>query len=245
VSARKGRFELASGGTLFLDEIGDMSVTAQAKVLRAIQEQRIERVGGERPIDVDVRIVAATNKDLEKECAEGRFRQDLFFRLNVIPINIPPLRERPDDVSLFLFHFLKNLAAEGCGSADGIEFDEEALQELHAYPWPGNVRELRNLAERVLVMHQGKTIGKADVAELLQKNPGSRQPDDKDLSADLPADILDLSYLEAKETFEKRYLAFQLERNGGIITRTAEAIGMYPGNLHAKLRKYKLSLSKG
>jgi two-component system nitrogen regulation response regulator NtrX len=243
VSSRKGRFELASGGTLFLDEIGDMSLTAQAKVLRAIQEQRIERVGGERSIDVDVRIVAATNKDLEKECAEGRFRQDLFFRLNVIPINIPPLRERPDDVPLFLFHFLKKLAAEGCGSAAGIEFDDEALGELRAYPWPGNVRELRNLAERILVMHQGKTIGKADVAELLQKHPGSRQPDNKDL-AGLPTDILDLSYIEAKETFEKRYLAFQLERNSGIITKTAEAIGMYPGNLHAKLRKYKLFFSK-
>jgi two-component system nitrogen regulation response regulator NtrX len=254
VSSRRGRFEVAAGGTLFLDEIGDMSLQAQSKVLRAIQEQKIERLGGEKTIDTDVRIVAATNKNLEAECEAGRFRQDLYFRLNVIPIHIPPLRERPEDVPLILFHFLKALGV------NNAEFDGEALGFLAAHPWPGNVRELRNLAERIAVMHRGGQIGGQVVLDLLQKNPesfGGRKSDaagkgasDSRGAAALEAaalkgplsEIMDLNYNNAKESFEKCYLEFQLAKNHGIISRTAEAIGIYPSNLHAKLRKHHINM---
>ncbi|MDR3247318.1 MAG: sigma-54 dependent transcriptional regulator, partial [Treponema sp.] len=169
VSSRKGRFELDHGGTLFLDEIGDMSLSAQAKVLRVIQDQKIERLGGEKTIETDVRIVTATNKNLEAECAAGRFRQDLYFRLNVIPIHIPALRERPGDVPLLLGHFLKTL---GNGEA---EFQGDALKILEAYPWPGNIRELRNLAERIAVMYHGGKIDRKALGELLQGS-GAKAP---------------------------------------------------------------------
>ncbi|GHV25079.1 sigma-54-dependent Fis family transcriptional regulator [Spirochaetia bacterium] len=248
VSTRKGRFEMASGGTLFLDEIGDMSLSAQAKALRSIQEQKIERVGGERTIDVDVRIVAATNKNLEEECAAGRFRQDLFFRLNVIPIRIPPLRERPEDVPLLLFHFLKELSEnQKTEYTDNYEFDDEALALLCSSPWPGNVRELRNLAERIAVMHRGGKVSVEELKGLLQqkspaKSEGRSSGEEVSSSAGtpltIPNEILYMNYNEARESFEKRYLEFRLAHSNGIISRTAEAIGIYPSNLHAKLRKY-------
>jgi two-component system nitrogen regulation response regulator NtrX len=238
VAGRRGRFELASGGILFLDEIGDMSLAAQAKVLRAIQEQQIERLGGEKTIDVDVRILAATNRDLERECEAGRFRQDLFFRLNVIPIRMPSLRERAEDIPLLLGAFLKEL-----GGKDP-SFDESALELLGSYPWPGNVRELKNLAERIAVMWSGDRIGGADLLELLRKNPGAEKKAQKNREGTgqnpLPGDILNMPYTEAKDFFEKSYLAYQIARNNGVVSRTAEAIGMYPSNLHAKLRKYKI-----
>ncbi|MDR1029794.1 MAG: sigma-54 dependent transcriptional regulator [Treponema sp.] len=249
VSSRKGRFELASGGTLFLDEIGDMSLSAQAKVLRVIQEQKIERVGGEKTLDVDVRIVAATNKDLEQECIAGRFRQDLFFRLNVLPIYVPPLRERTEDIPLLLFHFLHELGGAHYAS-DPFDLDADALQLLQSYQWPGNIRELQNLAERILVMHAGGIIGAETILALLQQNPGSlgpslRNPGEPDFFSNfsnLPdvSAIMKLKYNEAKESFEKGYLEFQLSQYGGIISRTAEAIGIYPSTLHAKLRKYNI-----
>jgi two-component system nitrogen regulation response regulator NtrX len=241
VSRRRGRFETASGGTLFLDEIGDMSLAAQAKVLRVIQEGEVERVGGEKTLNVDVRIVAATNKDLEQECGQGRFRQDLFFRLNVIPIRLPALRERAEDIPLLLLHFLKDMGA------GHIALDTSAGGFLMAQPWPGNIRELKNLAERIVVMHQGDRVCAGDLQNLIQKNTwGSPETGENFLSPGYPVmktqefeDLLNLQYTEAKNSFEKRYLEFQLERNDGIISRTAEAIGIYPSNLHAKLRKYK------
>jgi two-component system nitrogen regulation response regulator NtrX len=256
VTGRRGRFEQAGGGTLFLDEIGDMSLQAQSKVLRAIQEQRIERLGGEKTIHTDVRIVAATNKDLEAECTAGRFRQDLYFRLNVIPIRIPPLRERPEDVPLLLFHFLKTLGVEDAG------FDPEALGVLASHGWPGNVRELRNLAERIAVMRRGGKIGCGEIADLLQKNPaafggpkaGSPGAPAKSGRKAAPGafghpgpfpEIMDLNYNSARESFEKYYLEFQLSKNRGIISRTAEAIGIYPSNLHAKLRKHHITIPNG
>ena len=247
-SGRKGRFELADGGTLFLDEIGDMSLQAQSKVLRAIQEQKIERLGGEKTITTDVRILAATNKNLEEECGAGRFRQDLYFRLNVIPIRIPPLRERPEDIPLLLFHFLKILGVEN------LDFDQEALGALASYEWPGNVRELRNLAERIAVMHRGGPIGGRTVMDLLQKNPEAFGGPGESPEGQKPApqgnyaplvpfpELIGLNYNNAKESFEKYYLEFQLSRNNGIISRTAEAIGIYPSNLHAKLRKYHIKV---
>jgi two-component system nitrogen regulation response regulator NtrX len=241
-SSRKGRFELAHGGTLFLDEIGDMSLSAQSKVLRVIQEQKMERLGGEKTIETDVRIVAATNKDLEKECERGRFRQDLFFRLNVIPIRIPPLRERAEDIPLLLHYFLKALGSEK------TEFDAGALEFLASYGWPGNVRELRNLAERIAVMYNGNRIDGKGLKDLLLKNPeafgaGEAAPASAEAQARerLPAGIMELNYNDAKESFEKHYLEFQLFRNNGIISKTAEAIGIYPSNLHAKVRKYKIA----
>jgi two-component system nitrogen regulation response regulator NtrX len=242
VSSRKGRFEMAHGGTLFLDEIGDMSLSAQAKVLRAIQEQKIERLGGEKTIETDVRILAASNKDLAKECELGRFRQDLFFRLNVIPIHIPPLRERPEDAPLLLSHFLKKPGDEA------VEFDEGALNFLAAYPWPGNIRELRNLAERIAVMYTGTCISEKELRDLLLKTPklfgGGEGPRETTAEGDaFPADIFEMKYNKAKEAFEKVYLEFQLSRNRGIITRTAEAIGVYPSNLHAKIRKFNIALN--
>jgi two-component system nitrogen regulation response regulator NtrX len=243
VAARKGRFEMADQGTLFLDEIGDMSLTAQAKVLRAIQEQKIERIGGEKTIEMDVRIVAATNKNLEKECQMGRFRQDLFFRLNVIPIHIPSLRERLEDIVLMLHHFLNDLGVEK------PEIEDEARKLLNSYPWPGNVRELKNLAERIAVMNDGKVL-KADFLQSMLKtstttagagSPGGEKGENAEqntLQTQLSANILKQSYTDARETFEKCYLEYHLSQNGGIITKAAEAIGMYPSNLHAKLRKY-------
>ncbi|GHV45498.1 sigma-54-dependent Fis family transcriptional regulator [Spirochaetia bacterium] len=243
ISNRKGRFELAHGGTLFLDEIGDMSLSAQAKVLRVIQEQKLERLGGEKTIDTDVRLVAATNKDLSKECERGRFRQDLFFRLNVIPIRIPPLRERAEDAPLLVHHFLKELGSEK------TEFDPDALDFLTSYNWPGNVRELRNLAERIAVMYNGNRINGKGLKDLLLKNPeafgGGASPDSAEAlageAAALPPGIMELNYNDAKESFEKYYLEFHLSRNNAIISRTAEAIGIYPSNLHAKVRKYQIA----
>jgi two-component system nitrogen regulation response regulator NtrX len=238
VTSRKGRFEMAHGGTLFLDEIGDMSLSAQAKVLRAIQEQKIERLGGEKTIETDVRIVAATNQNLEKACEEGRFRQDLFFRLNVIPVYIPPLRERREDIPLLLCHFLKLMGVEQ------PELEADALEVLVSHEWPGNVRELKNLAERIAVMHRGDSIGGGALRELLRKNPQERSPGKANgIAADLLPDMLDRGFNEARERFEKYYLEFHFSKNGGIISRTAEAIGIYPSNLHAKLRKYNISAS--
>ncbi|MDR1654708.1 MAG: sigma-54 dependent transcriptional regulator [Treponema sp.] len=237
VSQRKGRFELAHGGTLFLDEIGDMSQNAQAKVLRAIQEQKIERLGGEKTIETDVRIIAASNKDLSAECNAGRFREDLFFRLNVIPIRMPPLRDRAEDIPFLLLQFMKEL---GSGN---IEFEADTLSMLSSYSWPGNVRELRNLAERITVMHQGGRVNAGELGGFLRENPSSEARAGG--MGNSPAaikllHILDTNYSTAKDSFEKFYLEYKLSQNGGIISRTAEAIGLYPSNLHAKLRKHHI-----
>jgi two-component system nitrogen regulation response regulator NtrX len=248
VSTRKGRFEMADQGTLFLDEIGDMSLAAQAKVLRVIQEQKIERIGGEKTINTDVRVVAATNKDLEKECQKGRFRQDLFFRLNVIPIHIPSLRERTEDILLLLYYFLNELGVEK------PELEEDALKLLTSYSWPGNVRELKNLAERIAVMSDGKVLKAGFLRGLLQasakqgegaaKEKNGKIQEQNALQNQFSANIVNLDYTEARELFEKCYLEYHLSQNDGIIAKTAEAIGMYPSNLHAKLRKYGLRTSR-
>lgn len=236
VTSRRGRFEIANGGTLFLDEIGDMALTAQAKVLRVIQEQKIERLGGEKTIETDVRIVAATNKDLEKACAENSFRTDLFFRLNVIPIHIPPLRERLEDIPLLLYHFLRKMDLED------FRFEEDALNLLLSHDWPGNVRELRNLAERIAIMHIGDSIGRQELAALISNKTDRGSVPAAQGGAFLSEKILELNYNKAKEMFEKAYLEFQFAKNNGIISRTAEAIGIYPSNLHAKLKKYRIAM---
>jgi two-component system nitrogen regulation response regulator NtrX len=237
---RKGRFEAASGGTLFLDEIGDMSLAAQAKVLRVIQEQKIERLGGEKTIDVDVRILAATNQDLEQASRNGTFRQDLFFRLNVIPIKMPPLRERKSDIPIMLKHFLKQF------NSQITEIEDAAMALLTAHHWPGNVRELKNFAERLGVLFTGSRVTEKTVADLIKLNPapkeesGSDNERIKNMSVTDPAvkELLEKNFNQAREDFEKLYLELHLSRNNGIISRTAEAVGIYPSNLHAKLRKY-------
>jgi two-component system nitrogen regulation response regulator NtrX len=242
LSFRKGRFELASGGTLFLDEIGDMSLPAQAKVLRAIQEQKIERLGGEKTINVDVRILAASNKDLGRACDEGRFRQDLYFRLNVIPIRIPPLRERKADIPLLLFRFLETLAPRGSGAPEKAEFDENAMELILSYDWPGNIRELKNFAERIAVMHRGGRVTRKLTEEFLRQDRPGAGAGTGGVSSFPLEEILKKNYIEAKEYFEKYYLEFQLFQNHGIISRTAEAIGIYPSNLHAKVRKFGIAV---
>jgi two-component system nitrogen regulation response regulator NtrX len=236
LSRRRGRFELASSGTLFLDEIGDMSLAAQSKMLRAIQEQKIERVGGEKSIKVDVRIVAATNKNLEEACSNGSFRKDLFFRLNVIAIHVSALRERPDDIEPLLHHFLREAGARP------VTLDDGARAYLAEYPWPGNVRELKNLAERIAVLCDDDHIGRDTLKDMFLPygNGISQNSAAPSCQITLDNDILDTSYSKAKELFEKSYLEYQLKKNNYIMSRTAEAIGMYPGNLHAKLRKFGL-----
>jgi two-component system nitrogen regulation response regulator NtrX len=204
-----------------------MDLSAQAKVLRVTQEQKIERLGGEKTVETDVRIIAAASQNLEKACEEGRFRQDLFFRLNVLPIHIPPLRERPEDILLLLFHFLKKQGIEP-------ELETGAQEFLVSYEWPGNVRELKNLAERIAVMHTGDTVSGDAMLELLSKKNRNLRRNR------LPEGILDRNFNDARDSFEKYYLEFQLSRNNGIISRTAEAIGIYPSNLHSKLKKHNI-----
>ncbi len=238
ITGRKGRFELAHGGTLFLDEIGDMSLSAQSKVLRAIQELKIERVGGEQSIDVDVRIIAATNKDLTSECKAGRFREDLFFRLNVIPIVLPPLRDRTEDIPLLLENFLKTA---GMGR---LELKDSALAVLKRYAWPGNIRELKNFAERLAVLGDSDIVDGIAVSALLERPNGEAKTTETDKALDkglgLEKEFFTLGLVEARDLFEKRYIEYKLAKNGYNISKTAAAIGLYPSNLHAKLRKYSI-----
>src|SRR3954468_24862247 len=194
VSDRRGKFELADGGTLFLDEIGDMSVKTQAKVLRALQEQVVEPVGGTSSVKVDVRVIAATNKDLPTEIRAGRFREDLYFRLNVIPIFVPPLRERDSDVILLAEHFIAEFARE-----DGRRpkhLDSGAATGLRSYRWPGNVRELRNVIERLMIMVPGETVTLPDLAFL--EGSTALSP--------APPDAPPLPLHEARDRFERDYI---------------------------------------
>lgn len=184
-----------------------------------------------------MRIVAATNKDLEAECRAGRFREDLFFRLNVVPIVLPPLRDRPDDIALLMERFLASFGAAN------LVLEDAALTLLRSREWPGNVRELKNLAERIAVMCDGDRIGAKTLEVLLQRHAhfpedGIRNGTAGDLSADLPAEYLDLDFSAARDLFEKRYIERKLAENGYTISRTAEAVGLYPSNLHAKIRKH-------
>jgi two-component system nitrogen regulation response regulator NtrX len=225
---RKGKFDLANGSTLFLDEIGDMSLKSQAKVLRILQEQKFERVGGARTIEVDVRVLAATNKNLEEEIEHGRFRADLFYRLNVVPIVVPDLVERRADVPLLVEEFARQFGRKGLG---GKRFAAEAMALLQRHAWPGNVRELRNLVERLMIMTPADTVTAADVALFLGGAPLSPPP--------APAagpDYAGLDYKEARRRFETDYLQARLDENDGNISRTAEQIGMERSHLHKKVK---------
>ena len=230
---KRGKFDLAHEGTIFLDEVADMSLKAQAKVLRILQEKKFERVGGTALIDTDVRVVAATNKDLEKEMEAGRFRQDLYYRLNVIPLLIPPLRERKEDIPLLVSRFLKEFALKEGEQEKTIS--DDALALLMEHDWPGNVRELKNLIERlvittpvqVITRNETPFLGKGGIELALSEN-----------LADL--DFASASYREAKMEFEKQYIARKLREFDGNISRTAEAIGLERSNLHRKIKSYGL-----
>ncbi|MDD2463402.1 MAG: sigma-54 dependent transcriptional regulator [Desulfobulbus sp.] len=226
---KKGKFDLANDSTLFLDEIGDMSLKSQAKVLRILQEQRFERVGGSRTIEVDVRVLAATNKNLEEEIERGNFRADLFYRLNVVPIEVPDLNDRREDIPLLVADFVHQFSKRGIGRK---QFASESLQLLQQHNWPGNVRELRNLIERLVIMTPGNTIQAEDV-RLFLGSPPSAPPL---LSQDRAASYNTLPFKEARRRFETDYLNAKLAENDGNITKTAEQIGMERSHLHKKVK---------
>jgi two-component system nitrogen regulation response regulator NtrX len=246
VQRKRGRFELADGGTLFLDEIGDMSLDAQAKMLRALQTGEVIRVGGEKVFTVDVRVVAATNKDLEEEVREGRFREDLFFRLSVVPILSPPLRDRGDDLLLLMDAFLAQFSAEHAVSPR-LTLGPEAAAAIRAHPFPGNVRELRNLAERLVIL-AGNPVGLADLPPQLV---GSARPapagEERARPAALDPAIFDaqLTLRELREVVERDYIVRKLEETGWNVTRTAEILGIERTNLHKKLKQLGVRKSVG
>lgn len=232
-SMKRGQFEQADGGTLFLDEIGDMSLSTQAKVLRALQEQQFTRVGGTKLMKVDVRVLAASNKDLEKEIGNGHFREDLFYRLNVVPIVVPPLRERHEDIPALVQHFMKIHAEE-----QGLRMKEvspEAMAVLQRYDWPGNIRELRNLIERLMIMVPGYVIEGSQAAMSLQgRTTGA-------LAVAVPASnpLLAKSYdslRDARNAFEKEYISRKLREHHWNISRTAEDLKIERSHLHRKIK---------
>ena len=226
IAHRTGKFEQADGGTLFLDEIGDMSLAAQAKVLRVLQEGKLERVGGNETRIVDVRVVAATNKDLLAEARQNRFREDLFYRLNVVPLRVPPLRERREDIPLLVTYFVERIAA-GLGQRPKA-ISAAALAKLAQHSWPGNVRELRNLVERVLILTRGDRVEPEDVP---LDPPGAGAPDDVFQHATFQA---------FKEAVERRYLERKLAENDNNISKTARVLEMQRSNLYKKIEKYGL-----
>jgi two-component system nitrogen regulation response regulator NtrX len=229
VSDRRGKFELADGGTLFLDEIADMSVKTQAKVLRALQEQVVEPVGGTSSVKVDVRVIAATNKDLPTEIRAGRFREDLYFRLNVIPIFVPPLRDRDNDIALLADHFMAEFAREYGRRPKRL--DSGAATGLRSYRWPGNVRELRNVIERLMIMVPGDTIALTDLAFL----------DGGAATGAEPPGVDPLPLHEARERFERDYILRALAAQNGNISRTADVLGVERSNLYRKMKAFGIA----
>ena len=228
---KKGRFDLADGGTLFLDEIGDMGLEAQAKILRILQERKFQRVGGTKMVEVDVRVVAATNKNLEEEIREGRFREDLYYRLNVIPFHVPSLRERCDDIPGLVVHFGDQIASQG-GYRRKV-FSEGAMESLQEHVWPGNVRELRNFVERLYILTPGDFV---DVHDL--RFAGLTERTDAEASSD----NLLLTFREARARFERDFLLKKIGENNGNISKTAEAIGLERSYLHRKIKSYGLEI---
>jgi two-component system nitrogen regulation response regulator NtrX len=223
---RRGRFDLANNGTLFLDEIGDMSLKTQAKILRILQEQRFDRVGGAVTIEVDVRIIAATNKDLAQEIKEGRFREDLYYRLNVIPVQVPPLRERREDIPLLVEEFLREAAIDGGLRQKRITAG--AIEIMIRQPWQGNVRELRNLIERLVILVPDEMIDVHHLSECFPSAP-----------PEAPASALDQpTFRQAKMEFERQYLRKKLAEHRWNISQTAEAIGLERSHLHRKLKSH-------
>ena len=232
VGRRIGKFESAHMGTIFLDEICDMSMSAQAKVLRVLQEQTFERVGGNETISVDVRVIAATNIDVKRAIEEGRFREDLYFRLNVIPIVVPPLRERPDDIPLLVSYFLDKFSREH-GLAEK-SMSEDAMGFLRGYGWPGNVRELKNLMERISIMIPKEEVTAAD----LSKYVDSGEDDDNQYAKE------GSSLKEAKEQFEKQLIIKLLRENDKNVSAAAKALGIERTNLYRKMKQYHIDADR-
>jgi two-component system nitrogen regulation response regulator NtrX len=229
---KRGRFELADQGTLFLDEIGDMSLMTQAKVLRILQQHTFERVGGTETLEVNVRVIAATNKNLEDEMAEGRFREDLYYRLNVIPFHVPPLRQRREDIGLLVDRFLDRYCGENGIPRKSIS--DRALRKLQQYPWPGNVRELQNIVERLVLMTGGAVIDFEDLPPQIaspQRERGRTGYESEKLA-------------EARAAFERRFLMEKLAENKGNISRTAEVVGLARESLSRKLRSLGIETDK-
>jgi two-component system, NtrC family, nitrogen regulation response regulator NtrX len=234
VADRRGKFELAHGGTIFLDEIADMSLKTQAKVLRVLQEQIMEPVGGSNRIKVDARVLAATNKDLTGEIRAGRFREDLYFRLNVVPIFVPPLRDRQEDIPLFADFFMAVLAREY--GRRPKTFESDALVALRQYSWPGNVRELRNVIERLMIMVPGDRISSRDVTFLDQGPPADGRGATQILSS--------APLHEARDQFERDYILRALAAQQGNISRTADVLGIERSNLYRKMRSFGIAPSR-
>ena len=230
VADRAGKFEQAHGGTLFLDEIGDMSLAAQAKVLRALEQGVVTRVGSSKAVQVDVRVIAATNKELESEIREGRFREDLFYRLNVVPIEIPPLRNRREDIPMLVHHFVDLL--EQTDRVTPREISSVALDRLQALDWPGNVRELRNTVERLLILSTGNVIEVDDIDFLVSGGESG---------GGLGAELLQAgSFSEFKEHAERAYLLQKLREHDWNVSETARSVDMPRSNLYKKIERYGL-----
>jgi two-component system nitrogen regulation response regulator NtrX len=231
---KKGKFDMADKGILFLDEIADMSLRTQSKILRILQEQKFERVGGEKTIDVDVRVIAATNRNLQEEIQRGRFREDLYYRLNVIPIHVPSLRERKNDIPVFADHFLGEFSVRS--GKERKEISPEALQLLKEHGWPGNVRELKNLMESLVIMTREKTIEVSDLPDSIRKERPSTAgeevyPDGESLK-------------DATLRFEREFILRRLAQNDGNIAKTAEEIGIARRNLHRKIRQLGIQVER-
>jgi two-component system nitrogen regulation response regulator NtrX len=229
---KEGKFHKADGGTLFLDEVGDMSLKTQSKVLRTLEEQRFTPVGGDEPVTVDARVIASTNKDLEEEISKGNFREDLFYRLNVIPFYVPPLRERTEDIPLLARFFLKEFAATY--SRRSREITDDAIETLMRYAWPGNVRELRNVIERIVIMNP--TVTKLDRKHLppLVYRDGSRRALGGDFS----------TLHQARAAYERDFILKKLDENHGNVTRTAEVLGLERSHLYRKMKTLGIAVKE-
>ena len=236
VADRAGKFEQANGGTLFLDEIGDMSLAAQAKVLRVLQDGVVTRIGGSKTVQVDVRVLAATNKNVEAEIAAGRFREDLFYRLNVVPIHVPPLRERREDIPLLIGHFIEQLT--GPGGLAPRAMSDDAVARLSQLDWPGNVRELRNTIERLLILANGPRITADDVDRLVGRRAESGEGSLGTL-LDIP------TFEEFKHAAERSYLIAKLRAYDWNVSETARALDMPRSNLYKKIERYALNREGG
>ena len=246
VCARRGKFEQAHQGTLFLDEIGDMSLKTQAKILRILQEQSFERLGDSETIDVNVRVLAATNKNLQEEIAAGRFREDLYYRLNVIPIMVPPLRERRGDIPVLAEFFLREMGKELGDRPRQLSL--QASRALSYYSWPGNVRELKNLMERLSILTAGDFIEPADLPEMIRRSEESQGAaalwDDGEFDPTGEGFKGAATLREARSSFERSFIMDKLEEYGWNVSRTAEAIGVERSNLHRKLRLYGIDTKR-
>jgi two-component system nitrogen regulation response regulator NtrX len=232
IADRAGKFEQADSGTLFLDEVGDMSLAAQAKVLRVLEDGVLTRIGGSRPVAVDVRVIAATNKNVETEIASGRFREDLYYRLNVVPITVPPLRERRQDIPLLVRYFAATIA--GREGAPVRKFREDAIQRLASHDWPGNVRELRNTVERLLILSSSSEISAEDVNALVSRA--------RDAQATPEANAFTAPTFEQfKEQAERAFILAKLRENEWNVSETARALDMPRSNLYKKIERYALT----